>query len=55
MRHTTVDWQGQQFTAAVSIGVSCLVDTDTPSDLFHRADRALYEAKKTGRDQYQMV
>ena len=55
MRHTMVDWQGQQFTAAVSIGVSCLVDTDAPSDLFHRADRALYEAKKTGRDQYQMV
>lgn len=55
VRHASVDWQSQKFTAAVSIGVSCLRDTDTPADLFNRADRALYEAKNTGRDQYQMA
>lgn len=55
VRHASIDWLDQQFTAAVSIGVSCLLENDTPIVLFNRADRALYAAKKTGRDQYQIA
>ena len=55
VRHASIEWQGQSFTTAVSIGVSCLQDTDTPDELFNRADRALYEAKNTGRDQYKIA
>lgn len=55
VRHAVVVWQGQKLSAAVSIGLSCLDATDTASDLFNRADRALYEAKKTGRDQYKLA
>lgn len=55
VRSTHIDWLEQKLTVAVSIGVSCLTESDTPSDLFKRADRALYEAKNTGRDQYQIA
>jgi len=55
VRQAAVVWQGQQLNAAVSIGLSCLTAIDTASDLFDRADRALYEAKNAGRDQYQVA
>ncbi|WP_126454727.1 GGDEF domain-containing protein [Sulfuriflexus mobilis] len=35
----------------VSIGVSTLVTAESGSELFERADKALYEAKRTGRNQ----
>jgi diguanylate cyclase (GGDEF)-like protein len=55
VRTAEVVWQDQKLSTAVSIGVSCLTRTDSASELFGRADRALYEAKKTGRDQYQIA
>ena len=36
----------------LSFGVACLRDGDTLSQLRTRADQALYEAKRTGRDRY---
>ncbi len=35
----------------ISIGVATAIPNDTPETLFQRADKALYEAKKGGRDQ----
>ncbi|WP_232771179.1 sensor domain-containing diguanylate cyclase [Colwellia sp. 75C3] len=44
------DWQGE-ITLSVSIGVSSFLATDEAfDDLFSRADKALYQAKNSGRN-----
>ena len=44
------DWQGE-INLTVSIGVSSLIASDKAFDvLFSRADKALYQAKNTGRN-----
>jgi len=46
----TGDWQGE-INLSVSIGVSSLVASDKAFDvLFSRADKALYQAKDSGRN-----
>ena len=46
----TGDWQGE-INLSVSIGVSSLIASDEAFDvLFSRADKALYQAKNTGRN-----
>jgi diguanylate cyclase len=40
----------QEIRITVSLGVAQAKGKDTPESLFERADRALYEAKRTGRD-----
>jgi diguanylate cyclase (GGDEF)-like protein/PAS domain S-box-containing protein len=46
----TGDWQGA-ITLSVSIGVSSLLSSDVAfDDLFSRADKALYQAKNSGRN-----
>ena len=46
----TGDWQGE-INLSVSIGVSSLIASDKAFDvLFSRADKALYQAKNTGRN-----
>jgi diguanylate cyclase (GGDEF)-like protein len=46
----TGDWQGE-IKLSVSIGVSSLIASDKAFDvLFSRADKALYQAKNTGRN-----
>ena len=48
--HITGDWQGE-INLSVSIGVSSLIASDKAFDvLFSRADKALYQAKNTGRN-----
>lgn len=49
--HTPIEQGGQQIPVTVSIGITVLTahDADT-SDVLHRADAALYEAKEGGRD-----
>ncbi|HYE37716.1 GGDEF domain-containing protein [Methylocaldum sp.] len=42
--------QGRPVQVTVSCGVSQVRNGDTPESLFERADKGLYEAKKTGRD-----
>jgi len=40
-----------EFAMTVSIGISALNDQDMPTTLFARADQALYNAKRNGRNQ----
>ena len=42
---------GEELPVYVSIGVTALVDHDTVESLLERADEALYEAKRSGRNQ----
>jgi diguanylate cyclase (GGDEF)-like protein len=41
----------QGVTITLSVGVSAMVEQDTPKSLFERADAALYQAKENGRNQ----
>jgi len=34
----------------ISLGVASLLETETPDELFQRTDKALYEAKQSGRN-----
>jgi len=43
----------QRIRLTVSIGVSTLLENDSPRDLFERADDALYRAKHLGRNRVQ--
>jgi len=47
---TCIICDGAQLSATVSVGVTCLEDKDTPTQLFSRADTALYQAKAAGRN-----
>ncbi len=47
-------FNGLKISATLSMGVSSLKGGDTPSLLFERADRALYRAKKHGRNQVEL-
>ncbi|MEQ1663850.1 MAG: diguanylate cyclase [Bdellovibrionales bacterium] len=45
------NFQGQDIPITISLGYSVIHDTDKGwNDIFHRADKALYESKKTGRN-----
>ncbi len=54
LRRTVADHSWHATTGGlpvtVSIGVSTVLQDDTPSTLLARADRSLYEAKRAGRD-----
>ena len=45
-----VDWQGEALRFTVSIGLAALRDGDDPAKLLARADKALYRAKREGRN-----
>ncbi len=44
-------YEGKELDLSVSIGVACLGRRDSSSRLFNKADAALYQAKKAGRNQ----
>ena len=44
------DDSNKNISVTISIGLSQLKETDMAEDLYKRADKALYEAKKTGRN-----
>ncbi len=45
-------FEGQKLQVTVSIGVTALIptDEDTMASIYEKADKALYKAKKTGRN-----
>ena len=43
-------YKGKELKVTISLGVAFLQDGDTGESLFERADRALYKAKRSGRD-----
>ncbi len=46
----TVAYASQALPVTVSIGLACAKADDTIASVLHRADQALYTAKRTGRD-----
>lgn len=42
--------QGKKISITISCGISQFAPNDTPEDVFARADKALYQAKRQGRD-----
>jgi diguanylate cyclase (GGDEF)-like protein len=51
IEHNSSNCSGAELNMTVSIGVSTLQEQDTPVALFARADQALYNAKRQGRNQ----
>lgn len=47
---TDCEYKGQQLKVTVSVGVAELKAKETADDLLHRADKALYGAKHSGRN-----
>ena len=50
IENSTCHCSGAELRITLSIGVSVLRDDDTPESLFARADQALYQAKRSGRN-----
>ena len=47
--------EAEDIAVTVSIGIACRQgDDDTPDELLARADEALYEAKRNGRDRVEV-
>lgn len=47
-------YKGENISVTVSIGTTALISDDTPDSLIHRADNALYRAKKNGKNRFEM-
>ena len=45
-----VEWQGSRLRLSVSVGVATRAPGEQPAALVDRADRALYVAKREGRN-----
>lgn len=48
-------FKNTNISITMSAGVSCFVASDTPTTVFERADRALYDAKNQGRDRVRQL
>jgi diguanylate cyclase (GGDEF)-like protein len=46
----TFEYESEQFHITVSIGIAFSNDAESANDLLANADKALYQAKKTGRN-----
>lgn len=53
IRRNNLIYKGNSLNVTMSIGLTKLLDSDTPDTLITRADKALYKAKHNGKDQMQ--
>ena len=51
IQNHTFDFNGKKINVTVSIGITSVGVNDSYESLISRADEALYEAKKNGRNQ----
>lgn len=51
IEETTTTYNDHSISITISIGVAALNEKDSVDSFFNRADKALYKAKKTGRNQ----
>jgi diguanylate cyclase (GGDEF)-like protein len=51
IENMTTTYEDNSINVTVSVGVAALLEDDSMSSLFARADKALYEAKRKGRNQ----
>lgn len=54
IQQAPIVWEGQTIPVTISLGVTEIQPTDTLLELKERADKALYKAKESGRDQVQI-
>lgn len=54
IRSNQLFYKGQSINVTLSIGATIFYPGDTPDTLIDRADKALYKAKKNGKDQIQV-
>ena len=52
---TEFTYKQQPLQVTISCGVAAFVDSDTPTTIFERADKALYKAKRTGRNKVEVL
>lgn len=51
----TVEFQEDVLPISVSVGIAMINDDEIFSDLFQKADEALYEVKKNGKNNYKLI
>jgi len=47
-------YKGKELKVTISVGVAFLQEGDTETSIFERADKAMYEAKRNGRDRVEI-